>query len=125
MKLGPVVGSPKEIKNFIRGSGLNIKDLIEVPARQIPTIWVAVASAIVLAASAISVVVPSIGPSGRVLAFIGGSAAAIWLAVIVHIRYKTAWGASAIIIGSVALLLVSAGLIEPLDVLKHVRDIGG
>jgi hypothetical protein len=124
MKLGQVVGSPKEIKNFIRGSGLNVKDLIEIPERQIRTIWFAVASAIVLTASVLSVVVPSMGPSGRVLAFIGGSAAAIWLAVIVHIRYKTAWGASAIIIGSVALLLVAAGLIGPLDVLKHMRDIG-
>ena len=123
MRLGKVVGSPKEIRNLIKDSGLNIQDFLEKPERQIGTIWFVLPPAIVLIAATISVLIPSIGPSGRVLTFVMGSGASIWLAVNVHIRFKSAWAASTIVIGSVALLLVAAGLIAPLDMLKQLREI--
>jgi hypothetical protein len=123
MRLGKVVGSPKEIRNLIEDSGLKIPDYLEKPERQIGTIWFIVPPAIVLIAATISVLIPAIGPSGRVLAFVVGSGASIWLSVNVHIRFKSAWAASTIVIGAIALLLVSAGLVAPLDMLKQLREI--
>jgi peptidoglycan/LPS O-acetylase OafA/YrhL len=123
MKLGKVEGSPQEIRNFIQDSGLNVQDYLERPEKKLGAIWFVLPSSIVLIAAAVSVLIPSFGPSGRVLAFIGGCAASIWLAVVVHVRYKSAWASSTIVIGSVVLLLVAAGLIGPLDVLKQLREI--
>ncbi len=54
--------------------------------------------------------------------FLLGFSASIWLAVSVHIRFKSVWGASAVILGGLLIMLVALGVLTPSQLLEYYEN---
>ena len=122
MKVGGVEGSAKEIRDFFQDNGLNVEDYLERPRHPPGTGLFVLPSIITGATVVVSALVPPSNSIVRLLLFLVGLMASIWLSVNIHVKYKSAWSAFWIIVGTVALLLIADGVIAPLDLFNKLMN---
>ena len=121
MKLGPIEGTPEEIKGFIQDNGLQVEKFFQAHEEPIRTLWFIVPAVIVIAsiASLTLLTMPKSGTSTFV--FLVGCAAALWLAANIQLRFKNIWASGGVLISCVLFLLVALGVINPSDLPVEAR----
>ncbi len=123
MKFGPMQGTPERIKNFFQDNGLNAADYFSPPGSGIKLIWVVVPSACVICALAVPTWLTRLSPAAATFTFLIGCAAALWLAVTVHLRFKNATATGIVVLGCLLLMLVAFGAATPLQLLEEVKSL--
>jgi len=122
MKIGPVEGTPEEVNDFFQNNGLNPLDYFEKPEPLLPVKWLIIPSVLFVAAfTVLALLGEDSGKTGIVL-FLAGLASSVWLAVSVHIRFKTAWGAGAIVFAGLLIMLVALGVLEPKQLTVYYQN---
>jgi hypothetical protein len=122
MKLGPIEGTPEEIKNYFQNNNSNIFDFITRPEQPIKTIWFVVPTILVLCTlCALVFIIPSDVP-WRTFNFIIGCGGGLWLSANIQLRYKNPWATGLIAIGCLLLLMVAFGIITPMQMLDEVKS---
>lgn len=123
MKFGPVEGTSEEIKNFFQDNGLKATDYFAPPESPIKTIWFVIPSACVVFALAVLTLFTLPSAAGATFTFLVGSAASLWLAVNVQLRFKSAWATGIVVIGCLLLMLVALGAVTPLQMLEEFKSL--
>ena len=122
MKVGPAEGTPEEIKDFFENNGLDAAAYFVRPESPIRTVWCLVPGVcIVLAIASLTLLAP-LNQSIAMFVFLLGSAASLWLAVIVQLRYKNAWATGVVAVGCLLLMLVARGAVTPSGMLEEVKS---
>lgn len=123
MKFGPIQGTPAKIKNFFQDNGLNAADYFSPPGSRIKLIWVVVPSACVICALALPTWFTRLSTAAARFTFLIGCAAALWLAVTVHLRFKNRTATGIVVLGCLLLMLVAFGAATPLQLLEEVKSL--
>ncbi|WP_299176350.1 hypothetical protein [uncultured Neptuniibacter sp.] len=122
MKIGPVEGTPEEVNNFFQNNGLNPLDYFEKPESSLQTRWLIIPALLFVASFVLLALVGDDYSKTKVVLFLSGFASSVWLAVCVHIRFKTAWGAGAIIFAGLLIMLVALGVLEPKQLTEYYQN---
>lgn len=123
MKFGNVEGTPEEVKDFFENNGLNTSDFFEPPDVQLKKIWIVIPSTIFLTCVLLLIAFDPSYEKTKVACFSIGFSAILWLAVSVHIRFKSGWGAGSIIFCGLLILLVALGVMEPAQLTKYLENL--
>lgn len=122
MKIGPVEGTPEEVKNFFQNYGLKLSDYFEKPESSLQTRWLIIPSALFVASFILLAFVGDDYSKTKLVLFLSGFASGVWLAVCVHIRFKTAWGAGVIILAGLLIMLVALGVVKPEQLTEYYQN---
>ncbi|MBC8412657.1 MAG: hypothetical protein ISR96_03795 [Nitrospira sp.] len=122
MKIGPVEGTPEEVNNFFQNNGLNPLEYFEKPETSLQTRWLIIPSAFFVALFILLAFVGDNYSKTKIVLFLSGFASSVWLAVCVHIRFKTAWGAGAIILAGLLIMLVALGVVKPEQLTEYYQN---
>jgi uncharacterized membrane protein len=123
MKIGNTEGTPEEIKDFFENNSLNIIDYLEKPDQPLKPVWFIVPVSLVIAALLCLTLLAFTLTSVRTLVFLLGCSAGFWLAVNVQIRFKNAWATFFVAVGTVLVMLVAIGMVAPIDMLQHLKEL--
>lgn len=119
MKLGPVEGTHEEVINFFENNGLNIQDYFQKPKPELAVTWL-ITPALIIVISFITLSLLGIGYDElKIILFSIGFSSSVWLAVSVHIRFKTSWGAGAIVLAGLLIMLIALGVLKPEQMTKY------
>ena len=120
MKIGrsQLEGTPEEIVNFYISFGQNPLDYLEKPEPSLQTRWLIIPAVLFVALLIILVFVGDDYSKTKLVLFLLGFASSVWLAVCVHIRFKSAKGAGEIIFAGIIfvgllIMLVALGVLKP------------
>ncbi len=119
MKIGPVEGTSEEVNDLFQNNGLNLSEYLEKPETPLSNICLILPSLIFVACFGVLTLSENISENWRIFLFLFGFASSVWLGVSVHIRFKSAWGAGAVILAGLLIMLVALGVIEPKELLDH------
>lgn len=122
MKLGPVEGTPEEVNNFFQNNGLNPLDYFEKPEPSLQTRWLIIPAVLFVASFMLLAIVGAEYSTIKILLFLFGFASSVWLAVCVDIRFRTPWGAGAIILAGLLIMLVALGVVKPEQLTKYYQN---
>lgn len=122
MKIGPVEGTPEEVNNYFKNNGLNPFDYFEKPEPPLSNIWLIIPSIIFVLSFGVLVFAEAISSKAKIFIFLFGFASSVWLGVSVHIRFKSNWGAGAVILAGLLIMLVALGVLEPKELLEHYEN---
>jgi len=122
MKIGSVEGTPEEVRGLFEDHGLDISAYIEKPDAPLHKIWFILPSGVLIVCFGCLSFFPSLEESGRVFIFLLGFLASVWLGVCIHIRFKSAWGAGAVILAGLLIMLVALGVLAPSELLEHYKS---
>ena len=122
MKIGPVEGTPEEVNNFFQNNGLNPLDYFEKPESSLQTRWLIIPAVLFVALFVLLALAGDDYSKIKVVLFLSGFASSVWLAVCVHIRFKTDWGSSAIILAGLLIMLVALGVLEPKQLTEYYQN---
>lgn len=122
MKLGPAEGTPEEINNFFQNNGLNPSDYFERPEPVLQTRWLIIPAILFVASFVVLAIFGNEYQESKVILFLFGFASSVWLAVCVHIRFKSAWGAGAIIFSGLLIMLVALGVLKPEQLTDYYQN---
>jgi hypothetical protein len=121
VKLGPLEGTPDEVRDFFKNNGLNVTDFFEIPDAPIRKRWFVVTSVGFIITVAILVLSPSLSPAQQKFCFVVACSFAIWLAVVVQLRFKSVWATGIVVVGTLLLALVSLGVVTPTQMLDEIK----
>lgn len=121
MKFGPVEGTPEEVRGFCEGSGINLSEYIQKPDQQLSKIWLILPAAVLVISFGLLTLWQTISGTGKNFIFLFGFASSVWLAVSVHIRFKSTWGAGAIVFAGLLIMLVALGVLSPIDLIEQYK----
>ncbi|MEN9480790.1 MAG: hypothetical protein RLZZ298_2185 [Pseudomonadota bacterium] len=121
MKLGPMEGTPEEIKGFIQDNGLQVEKFFQAHEEPISTIWFVVPAVIVITSIAFFTLLTMPKSGTSTFVFLAGCAAALWLATNIQLRFKNIRASRGVLICCVLFLLVALGVINPSDLLAEAR----
>lgn len=124
MKVGEIEGSPQEIKDLMENHGLNLDDYIEKPEKPIESIWLIIPAVIYFLFLLINIVVTD-NPSILNFTFISSICVALWLTIVIHIRYKMPWASTLVIIVATLISLVSIDVMKPHDLITYMEKFRG
>lgn len=120
MKYGKAEGTPEEISNFYENSGLKLAEYLK-PERPLKPIWlIAPGFFIVVCLAGLTLCALSTGV--RSFVFLLGCGAGIWLAVALQIRFKNTWAAVFAVVGTLLLMLVAIGVVQPVEMIQYFKD---
>lgn len=119
MKIGPVEGTSEEVKDFFENNGLNLSEYLQKPEPPLSNIWLIIPSVIFVICFGCLTLSNISTANWKIFIFLLGFASSVWLGVSVHIRFKSNWGAGAIILAGLLIMLVALGVIEPKELLEH------
>lgn len=124
MKLGPMEGSPEEIKNFFQDNGLRAADYLAVPGAPIAirTVWFVVSGVVVVSALAILTLFTPTTQGLATFVFLVGCAGGLWLAINAQIRFQSLWATGIIVVGCLLLMLVALGAVTPIGMLQEIKS---
>jgi len=120
IKIG-VEGTPKEVKDLFENHGLDLAAYMEKPDGPLKKVWLIIPSVCCVICFEVLSLFNSLAPSGKVFVFLLGFSASVWLAVCIHIRFKSAWGAGVIMLAGLLIMLVAIGVLSPLELLEHLK----
>lgn len=122
MKLGPIEGTPEEIKGFIQDNGLQVEKFFQAQDEPIGTVWFVTSALLVIGAIAFLTLLTPMSKSGvSTFVFLIGCAGALWLATNIQLRFKNTWAAGGVLIACILFLLVALGIILPSDLPEEAR----
>ncbi|SDY44112.1 hypothetical protein [Nitrosomonas sp. Nm33] len=113
MKIGPVEGTPEEVNNFFQNNGLNPLDYFQKPEPALQKRWLIIPSVLFVVSFTVLVFVTDEHTKIRIMLFLFGFCSSLWLAVSIHIRFKSAWGSGSIILAGLLIMLVALGVLKP------------
>ena len=119
MKIGPVEGTSEEVNDLFQNNGLNLSEYLQKPEPPLSNIWLIIPSVLFVACIGILSLANIVSSNYKIFIFLLGFASSVWLGVCVHIRFKSSWGAGAIILAGLLIMLVALGAIEPKELLEH------
>lgn len=122
MKIGPVEGTSEEVNDFFQNNGLNLSEYLQKPEPPLSNIWLIIPSVLFVACIGILSLANIVSSNYKMFTFLLGFASSVWLGVCVHIRFKSSWGAGAIILAGLLIMLVALGAIEPKELLEHYEN---
>ncbi len=122
MKIGPLEGTPEEVNNFFQNNGLNPLDYFEKPEPFLQTRWLIIPAVLFFASFIFLALVADDFSKTKIVLFLSGFASSVWLAVCVHIRFKTAWGSGAIIFAGLLIMLVALGVVKPEQLTEYYQN---
>jgi hypothetical protein len=122
MKFGPVEGTEEEVNNLFQNNGLNLSEYIVKPDVPLKKIWLILPSTVLVACFSVLTLSDSLSNSVKMFVFLLGFSASVWAAVSVNIRFKSAWGSGALMLGGVLIMLVALGVISPVELLEYYRS---
>lgn len=123
MKIGNVEGSPEEITDFFQDNGLNMADYLEKPDSPMKSAWFIAPVPVIIGSIFWLVLFAPSSSSMKTFLFIIGCCAGLWLAASVQIRYKNTVAAIIIALGIILLMLVALGVITPLEMFQHAKEL--
>jgi len=123
MKIGKLEGTPEEISNALIDNGLNFADFLEKPEKVVKSKWFLFPSIIVGGSLILLVLkIPVFIIIDKVL-FLLGCGGCIWLSIVVQIRFKNVLATLIAIIGTFLLMMISIGLITPVEIIQNLKDL--
>jgi H+/Cl- antiporter ClcA len=123
MKLGPMKGTPKEIRDFCQNNGFILEDYLKKPEKPLnPYLFIVFALAYVVFIILLTTV-SGISQGWRTAMFLVGCCFSLCLAVSVQIRFKNTWAAFFIILCGISFMLVALGVISPNELLDQARKL--
>lgn len=123
MKIGPIEGTPEEIRNFSQDFGLRAADFFVPPEPPIKTVWLVIPSACVVLDLAVLTLLAPWSASRATFIFLVGCAASLWLVVACQVRFKSAGVTGIVAFGCVLLMTVALGTLTPLQMLEELRSL--
>lgn len=123
MKMGPMDGTPEEIRGFLEINGKSLDDYLGKPEAPLENKWIFLPIVLFLIWLLLTVVIFPLTGRISLLIFLGGSAFIVWLTFAVHIRYKNGGATFIVSIGSLVLLLLAGGFLDPVGVLEVIRKL--
>ena len=121
MKIGPVEGTPEEIKGFMENNGLQADRFFQPAERPIATVWFIVPAALVVISIGVLTMVQLSWKGASTFVFLAGCGCALWLAANIQLRFKNVWAAAGVLIGCILFLLVALGVLLPADLPEQAR----
>lgn len=125
MKIGPVEGTPEEVNDLFENHGLDLSAYIEKPDGPLQKIWLIIPSACLVVCFGILSFVNSLPDGGKIFIFLLGFCSCVWLGICIHIRFKSSWGAGAVILAGLLIMLVALGVLSPAELLEHYKSAQG
>jgi len=125
MKVGSVEGTPEEVKDLFEDHGLDLSAYIEKPDRPLHKVWLIIPAAGFVVCFGILSFITALPSSGEIFIFLLGFACSVWLGTSIHIRFKSAWGAGAIMLAGLLIMLVALGVLAPSELLDHYKAAQG
>lgn len=124
MKLGPFDGSTKEFNDLVENHGFNPENFLQDTKQNLNNIWIIIPIISFIIAFTFLTLFPPQNTDFQTLIFLLGCCAGIWLSVSVQIKSKNFYATSVVAIGSVLIMLVAIGLITPIEMVEHLKEIG-
>ena len=121
MKIGPVEGSPEEIKDFFQNNGLNALDYMEPIDPPLKWLWFVVPSCTLIVVLALLTLFPPESNGAATFTFLIGCGAGLWIATNIQLRFKNVTASLIVAIGCLLLLLVALGALSPPQMLDAAR----
>lgn len=122
MKIGSIEGTHEEVKDVFKDNGLNLSDYLEKPKQPLSKIWIIIPGILFVIFVATLLFAKSFTPDEKLFTFILGFLSSVWAAVSVHIRFKTIWGASAVVLAGLLIMLIAYGVMTPSELLEHYQN---
>jgi tellurite resistance protein TehA-like permease len=122
MRLGPAEGTKEEITGFFQDNGMKASDYFQMPKAQIKPVWLVISVLCIVAMLGALTLLESLSTGQQTFVFLVGCAAVLWLAIIVHLRFKQAGVTGIVAIGGLLLMLVALGVITPTQMLNEVKS---
>jgi len=122
MKIGPVEGTPEEVNDFFQNNGLNPLDYFEKPEPPLQTRWLIIPAVLFVISFALLAFAGDDYSRTKIVLFLSGFSSSLWLAVSVHIRFKTPWGSGAIIFAGLLIMLVALGVVQPEQLTEYYQN---
>lgn len=123
MKIGKMVGSPEEIRDFIENNGLNIEDYLELPQSRPKLVWSIPPVCLFIVVLCWLTLFPPTSIALQTFIFLIGCLGAIWLAVNVQIRFQNTWATTFLVVGTVLIMLVAIGVLSPEELIQQLKEI--
>lgn len=121
MKLGQAEGTPEEIKGFLLNHGMDPKLYFEPASAPVNNAWYA-CPGVLLAFSVLSLLFCNwLSPAGKTLFFIVGCVSFLWAGGISYLQHKSVWFAGVIVLFGVLIMLVSMGVMSPIQMLEYTN----
>lgn len=120
MKLGPMEGTPDEVKDFAENLGLNLKDYV-TPKKQ-SIVWVVVPAFLFLLCMVTLILCTALTDKYKLLTFVLGVSASVWLTLSYQIRFQVGANVYLISLCGLILMLVALGVITPIEALEKISS---
>lgn len=119
MKVGSVEGTSEEVNNLFQNNGLNLTEYLQKPEAPLSITWLITPSVFFVICFGGLSLFRIASENWKIFIFLIGLSSSVWLGVSVHIRFKSSWGATAIILVGLLIMLVALGVIEPKELLEY------
>lgn len=123
MKIGPVEGTVEEVNNLFQNNGLNLSEYLEKPEVPLDKIWLILPPALLVISFGVLTLFDTLSSNVKIFIFLLGFSASVWTGVCIHIRFKSGWGAGAVILAGLLIMLVALGVIAPGELLEHYKSV--
>ena len=122
MKIGPVEGTEEEVNALFKNNDLNLSEYITKPEAPLEKIWLILPSTLLVICFGVLTLFEELSSNTKTFIFLVGFSASVWAAVSVHIRFKSVWGAGAVILAGLLIMLVALGVLAPNELLEHYKN---
>lgn len=122
MKLGQLQGTQEEITDFIQNNGLNVKDYFLMPDPTIKAVWLVIPAFLFFATFGVLTLLESLNAGQQKFVFLIGCAASVWLATVVHLRFKHTIATCIVVIGCLLIMLVGLGDMSPTQMYEEIKS---
>lgn len=126
MKVGPVDGSAKEVRDLLENHGLKLEDYLEKPPSPLKIRFLVIPTAVFLLFLFILALLPAGSPDWQLrLLYILSFGSGTWICASTQLRFKNGITTFCVAMGLALTILLAAGLISPKEAAEAVRSLKG
>jgi hypothetical protein len=126
MKVGPVDGSAREVRDLFENHGLKLEDYLERPPSPLKAIFLVIPTVVFLLSLFTLASLPASSPDWQlrflyILSFGSGT----WICASTQLRFKNSITTFCVAMGLVLTILLAAGLMSPREAAEAVKSLKG